>query len=234
MKRLRTRLTNCSFEDQREAEFVCVCSGWVCNLLELSEEAWQHACLTAPGHRIQGSSVTLLFRVPSLALIGTSLEINENDILCSSCSRHRTLEKGPSQFITHSIYIAMALKHYLWDVNFLSAVNNLYGAEAERKKILRVCMYVSVYKNTHIFYIWKIFVFKEPLLVVLVFRFLVNCLATWQSPAALSDLSKIPCTVKGTSSAASPRYTSLGQVLQETTEPTQQSLQNISEFGIKK
>lgn len=124
-------------------------SGWVCNLLELSEEAWQHARLTAPGHRIQGSSVTLPFRVPSLALIGTSLEINENDILCSSCSRHRTLQKGPSQFITHSIYIAMALKHYLWDVNFLSAVNNLYGAEAEQKEILRMCVCMCVWKWTN-------------------------------------------------------------------------------------
>lgn len=101
----------------------------------------KHARLTAPGYRIQGSSVTLPFWVPSLPLIGTSLEINENDILCSSCSRHRTLQKGPSQFITHLIYIAMALKHYLWDVNFLSAVNNLYRVEAEWKEILRVCVY---------------------------------------------------------------------------------------------
>lgn len=156
MKRLRTHLTNCSFEDQREAEFVCVCSGWVCNLLELSEAAWQHARLTAPGYRIQGSSMTLPFWVPSLPLIGTSLEINENDILCSSCSRHRTLQKGPSQFITHSIYIAMALKHYLRDANFLSAVNNLYWAEAEWKKILRVRVYVCMkIKKNKSFYSWK-------------------------------------------------------------------------------
>jgi len=161
VKRLRTRLTNCSFEDQREAEFVYVCSGWVCNLLELSEEAWQHAHLTAPGYRIQGSSATLPFWVPSLALIGTSLEINENDILCSSCSRHRTLQKGPSQFITHSIYIAMALKHYLWDVNFLSAVNNLYRVEAELKNILRVCVYVCMKINKS-FYIWKMSCLKNP------------------------------------------------------------------------
>lgn len=90
--------------------------------------------MTALGRRIQGSSATLPFGTSSLSLIGTSLEINENDILCSSCSRHRMLQKGPSQFITHSIYIAMALKHYLWDVNFLSAVNNLYRVEGEWKK----------------------------------------------------------------------------------------------------
>lgn len=163
MKRLRTRLTNCSFEDQKEAEFVCVCSRWVCNLLELSEKAWQHAHLTAPGHRIQGSSVTLPFWVPSLPLIGTSLEINENDILCSSCSRHRMLQKGPSQFITHSIYIAMVLKHYLWDVNFLSAVNNLYRVEAEWKEFLQVCVYACT-KINNPFYSWKMLslILKKP------------------------------------------------------------------------
>lgn len=94
--------------------------------------------MTAPGRRIQGSLATLPFGASSLPLIGTSLEINENDILCSSCSRHGMLQKGPSQFITHSIYIAMALKHYLWDVNFLSAVNNLYWVEREWKKRLRI------------------------------------------------------------------------------------------------
>lgn len=128
----------------------CVCSGWVCNLLELSEEVWQHTRLTAPGHRIQGSSVTLPFWVPSLALIGTSLEINENDILCSSCSGRRMLQKGPSQFITNSIYTAMALKHYLWDVNFLSAVSNLNTVEEEWKKILRVCVYENKQISLHL------------------------------------------------------------------------------------
>lgn len=47
----------------------------------------------------------------------------------------------------------------------------------------------------------------------------VNCCSSQQSPAALSNLSKIPCSVKGTSSAASPPS---GQGLQETGEPIQQ------------
>lgn len=140
----------------------------VCALDELviywnfQSKAWQHARLTAPGHRIQESSVTLPFWVPSLPLIGTSLEINENDILCSSCSRHRTLQKGLSQFITHSIYIAIALKHYLWDVNFLSAVNNSYKVEAEWKEFFQV----RVHENKQIFLQLKNveFEFKVPLL----------------------------------------------------------------------
>lgn len=103
--------------------------------------------MTAPGQRLQGSLATLPFGASSLSLIGTSLEINENDILCSSCSRHRMLQKGPSQFITHSIYIAMALKHYLWDVNFLSAVNNLHRVEGEWKKD---CEYIC-------FLQWRVF-----------------------------------------------------------------------------
>lgn len=189
----------------------CVCSGWVCNLLELSEEAWQHTRLTAPGHRIQGSSVTLPFWVPSLALIGTSLEINENDILCSSCSRRRMLQKGPSQFITHSIYIAMALKHYLWDVNFLSAVNNLNRAEEEWKKHLES---MCVWKQTNLSTSENccVWIAGTPFSVV-------NCCSSQQSPAALSNLSKIPCSVKEMSSAASPLS---GQGLEETGEPIQQ------------
>lgn len=113
-----------------------VCAPWDCNLMKFLEKAcWQ--CLDdSPGAEDSGSLATLAFGASSLTLIGTSLEINENDILCSSCSRHRMLQKGPSQFITHSIYIAMALKHYLWDVNFLSAVNNLYKVEREWKKWL--------------------------------------------------------------------------------------------------
>lgn len=114
--------------------------------------------MTAPGQRIQGSLATLPFGASSLSLIGTSLEINENDILCSSCSRHRMLQKGPSQFITHSIYIAMALKHYLWDVNFLSAVNNLYRVEGEWKKD---CEYIYI-SHTHTQWRSVLFEFKLP------------------------------------------------------------------------
>ena len=109
----------------------------------LEEACWQ--CLDdSPRRRILGSSATLPFGASSLSLIGTSLEINENDILCSSCSRHRMLQKGPSQFITHSIYIAMALEHYLWDVNFFSAVNNLYRVEGEWKKRLWIYIYIYI------------------------------------------------------------------------------------------
>lgn len=140
---------------------VSVCSRWDCDLMEFLEEAcWQ--CLDdSPRQRIPGSSATLPFGASSLSLIGTSLEINENDILCSSCSRHWMLQKGPSQFITHSIYIAMALKHYLWDVNFLSAVNNLYRVEEEWKKRLWKRLWIYIYKG---FLQWRgvLFEFKLP------------------------------------------------------------------------
>lgn len=56
----------------------------------------------------------------------------------------------------------MALKHYLWDVNFLSAVNNLYRGEAEWKKILRVCLYEN--KQTFLQLKNVVFEFEEPLL----------------------------------------------------------------------
>lgn len=52
----------------------------------------------------------------------------------------------------------------------------------------------------------------------------VNCCSSQQSPAALSNLSKIPCSVKGTSSAASPLS---GQGLQETGEPIQQPPEDL-------
>lgn len=118
--------------------------------------------MTAPGQRLQGSLATLPFGASSLSLIGTSLEINENDILCSSCSRHRMLQKGPSQFITHSIYIAMALKHYLWDVNFLSAVNNLYRVEGEWKKD---CEYIY-FLQWRVFCLSSNYLFESSLSVV--------------------------------------------------------------------
>lgn len=118
--------------------------------------------MTAPGQRLQGSLATLPFGASSLSLIGTSLEINENDILCSSCSRHRMLQKGPSQFITHSIYIAMALKHYLWDVNFLSAVNNLYRVEGEWKKD---CEYIY-FLQRRVFFLSSNYLLESSLSVV--------------------------------------------------------------------
>lgn len=138
---------------------VSVCSRWDCDLMEFLEEACRQCLDDSPRQRILGSSATLPFGASSLSLIGTSLEINENDILCSSCSRHRMLQKGPSQFITHSIYIAIALKHYLWDVNFLSAVNNLYRVEGEWKK--RLWIYIYIYKG---FLQWRgvLFEFKLP------------------------------------------------------------------------
>lgn len=79
------------------------------------------------------------------------------------------------------------------------------------------------------FYIWKMLCLnlKNPYWN----SFLSSELfSSWQSPAALSNLSKIPCRVKGTSSAASPLS---GQALQERAGPIQQSLPKISQFGEK-
>lgn len=145
---------------------VSVCSRWDCDWMEFLEKAcWQ--CLDdSPRRRIQGSLATLPFGASSLSLIGTSLEINENDILCSSCSRHRMLQKGPSQFITHSIYIAMALKHYLWDVNFLSAVNNLYRVEGEWKK-KTVNIYVKIFCSGKVFCLSSNYLSESSLSVII-------------------------------------------------------------------
>lgn len=52
----------------------------------------------------------------------------------------------------------------------------------------------------------------------------VNCCSSQQSPAALSNLSKIPCSVKGMSSATSPLP---GQNVEETGEPIQQPPKNL-------